>query len=291
MDIRELRSFIVLAEQLHFSRASELLHLSQPALTKQIRKLEDELGSPLFERGRHGSRLSTLGSHFLQEARSVVEKFDRLVTHGRQVVGGEAGLLRIGFGFHTLELVPRLVVKLREESPAVDITLRDMSTSEQSAELHAEQLDLGFMRLPVGPEFSVLRVVEDRLMLVSSADSRLPENLTLKQCFHAPFVLISDHRSPGFHHHVLRLCAKQDFHPRIVQQVTDFRTALALVRAGMGVSVIPQSFCTPPIDGIRYHPLRDADARWSVGATWRRGDTNPLLHRFLNLLKLEIPRG
>ncbi len=290
MDIRELRSFIVLAGQLHFGRASELLHLSQPALTKQIRKLEDELGSPLFERSRHGSRLSTLGVYFLREARDVVGRFDEIVTRSRQVVSGETGLLRIGFGFHTLELVPRLVVRLREDSPAVEIALRDMSTSEQSAELHAGQLDLGFMRLPAAREFSVLRVVEDRLMLVSSAESRLPEKLTLKQSRNEPFVLISEHRSPGFHGHVLQLCAKHGFHPRIVQQVTDFRTALALVRAGMGVSVIPQSFCDPPITGIRYHALRDADARWSVGAAWRKEDTNPLLHRFLSLLRSELTR-
>jgi DNA-binding transcriptional LysR family regulator len=287
MDIRELRSFIVLAEQLHFGRASELLHLSQPALTKQIRKLENELGSPLFERGRHGTSLSMLGVYFLREARSVVGKFDQLVTHSRQAVSGESGLLRIGFGFHTLELVPPLLVTLRKDSPAIDVTLRDMSTSEQAAELHAEQLDLGFMRLPVGPGFSVLRVVEDRLMLVSSAESSLPEKLPLKQCRDEPFVLISDQRSPGFHNHVLMLCAKHGFHPRIIQQVTDFRTALALVRAGMGLSVIPQSFSSPPFAGIRYHTLRDADARWSVGAAWRKGDTNPLLHRFLSLLKEE----
>ncbi|MES2572513.1 MAG: LysR family transcriptional regulator [Verrucomicrobiota bacterium] len=289
--MRELHSFVVLAEQLHFGRAAVLLHLSQPALTKQIRKLEEELGSPLFERGRHGSRLSAFGSLFLHEARPVVFQFDQLLTRGRRAAGGEAGLLRIGFGFHTLELVPRLVVELRREAPAIEVTLRDMSTAEQTAALQSEQIDLGFVRLPVGSPLSSLRVIEDRLMLVSSMESQLPGTLSLEQCRHQPFVLISGNRSPGFYNHVLMLCAKHGFHPRIVQEVTEVTTALALVRAGLGVAIIPHSFCTTQFAGIRYHMLREREARWGVGAAWRKGDTNPLLHRFLGLLRSGLKSG
>ncbi len=286
--MRELRSFIVLAEQLHFGRAAQLLHLSQPALTKQIKKLEDELGGSLFERDRHGSRLSAFGVRLLREARPVVWNFDALLVHGRQAVSGDTGLLRIGFGFHTLELVPRLVVKLRQSAPGIEVTLRDMSTAEQIAALQAEQIDLGFVRLPVGKEFNVLRVIEDRLMLVSSAAGTLPESLTLKGCVREPFVFISDNRSPGFYDHALRLCAKHGFHPRIVQQVSDFNTALALVQAGMGLSIIPESFCRTPFPGIRYHHLRDTLARWSVAGAWRKSDGNPVLARFLALLQADL---
>ena len=120
-------------------------------------------------------------------------------------------------------------MKLRQSAPDIEVTLRDMSTAEQVAALQAEQIDPGFVRLPVGKEFSRLWVIEDRLMLVSSAAGTLTENLTLKECRREPFVFISDNRSPGFYDHALRLCAKHGFHPRIVQQVTDFNTALALV--------------------------------------------------------------
>src|SRR3954465_14808556 len=131
MDIRELGSFVVLAEQLHFGRAAELLNMSQPALTKQIRRLEEDLGGPLFERGRRGTRLSAFGDQVLESARPLVAGMAALRERSRQAARGDAGRIRIGFGFHTFDVVPRLIVRLRRQSPQVEVTLRDMSTSEQ----------------------------------------------------------------------------------------------------------------------------------------------------------------
>src|SRR5712671_1250828 len=128
MEIRDVRAFVVLAEHLHFGRAARLLHLSQPALTKQIQRLEAELGSALFERGRHGARLTSYGRQWLGEARSVVEKFEQLKERGRLAARGEIGRLLIGFGFHTFELVPWIVAKMRRTAPGIEVGLRDMST-------------------------------------------------------------------------------------------------------------------------------------------------------------------
>jgi DNA-binding transcriptional LysR family regulator len=288
MELREVRSFVTLAEQLHFGRAARLLHLSQPALTKQIRRLEDELGGALLIRGRHGTQITMLGQQFLRGARSCVQDFDELLERTRKTAVGESGRLRIGFGFHTFELVPRIVVRLRENVPSIELSLRDMSTVEQTEALRSERIDLGFVRLPVGSEFETLPVIEDRLMLVSSTAANLPANLALKHCRDQPFVLISDSRSPTFHRHAVMLCAKYGFHPRTVQEVPEVTTALALVQAGLGLTMIPQSFGTTHFSGVRFHMLKDAEARWKVGAAWRKGDTNPLLHKFLALLKSEI---
>ena len=298
MDIRELRSFTILAEQLHFGRAARLLHLSQPALTKQIHRLEEELGGELLSRSRHGTELTALGRQFLTGARSLVRDCDELVVLTRRAAEGEVGRLRIGFGFHTFELVPRLVVRLRKSLPEVDIGLRDMSTAEQIEALRADKIDLGFVRVPVAG-FETLRVIEDRIMLVSSASAREPDDpsgerpsrsvrpgeLELRACRDRPFVLISRERSPSFHQQVLALCAKHGFHPRIVQEVPEITTALALVRAGLGLSLIPQSVGTTRFAGVRFHLLKDQEARWFVGAAWRKGDSNPVLHRFLALLR------
>jgi len=290
MDIREVRSFITLAEQLHFGRAARLLHLSQPALTKQIHRLEEELGGMLFERSRHGTHLTALGRQFLPGARSLVRECDELVTLIRRAAKGEAGRLRIGFGFHTFELVPRIVVRLQKTLPDVDLSLRDMSTTEQIEALRAERIDLGFVRGPAPGEFDSRPVIEDRLMLVSGQSAGLPVNLELEACRDQSFVLVSQERSPTMHQHVLSLCAKHRFHPRIVQEVPEVTTALALVRAGLGVTLIPQSFGTSRFAGVRFHILKDREARWSVEAAWRKGDSNPVLHRFLELLKRERKR-
>lgn len=286
MDIRELRSFVILGEQLHFGRAARLLHLSQPALSKQIRRLEQELGADLLERGKHGARLTPFGRQLLEDARTTVKGFAQLQERARRAAIGETGELRIAFGYHTFELVPKLIVKFRALAPGVEINLRDRSTAEQMADLAAERIDVGFARLPVGTQFEFFPVVKDRLALVSSAVASFRGPLAAAR--DQPFVAISHTRAPGFHGHTLRVCAKHGFHPQIVQEVPEFTTVLALVRAGLGLAFVPTSLWAANFEGLRVHPLREREAEWKVGAVWRKGDSNIALRRFLELLRPEI---
>jgi DNA-binding transcriptional LysR family regulator len=288
MEMRELRSFVLLAQQLHFGRTARLLNLSQPALTKQIRRVEEDLGCSLFERGKHGTKLTSAGEQFLNEARPIVSGFERLVDAGRSLARGDRGRLRLGFGFHTFELVPRLIARLRHTVPDVQIGLRDMSTVEQIEGLRSGRLDIGFVRSPVSNEFETTPVIRDRLALVSSTDSRLPTKATLDDCAGEPFILISNERAPTFRRHAIALCAKFGFHPRAIQDTSEVTTSLALVRAGLGVTLIPQSFGIPHIRGLRLHEVQDPAASWEVSAAWRRSDANPVLMRFLELLGKEV---
>jgi DNA-binding transcriptional LysR family regulator len=281
MTIDDWHAFVVLAEHLHFARTADLLGLTQPALSKRIHKLEGDLGGPLFERGRQGTRLTTLGEQLLPRARKSLASFQELAEHGRRLAGGQRGRLRIGFGFHTLELVPRLLMRLRRPGDEIDVELRDMSTKEQLAALETHQLDVGFLRLPVGPPWSTRAVSEDEVVLVSNRDrpvARLAEARDL------PFVLVSSQRSPTLYDHSLRLCAACGFHPRVVQQAPEITTALALVRAGMGVALLPGSFVRSHEAGVEVASLAALDARWQVGAAWHPDDRNPVLLRFLDLL-------
>ena len=278
MEIRELRSFVLLAEQLHFGRAAKLMNLSQPALTKQVRRMEEELGTAL----------STFGEWFLKDARLTLQSFDGLMDRGKRAAKGEAGRLNIGFGFHTFELVPRLIVKLREIAPGIEVSLRDMSTDEQRRALEAGRIDLGFLRLPLPSGYKTLPVVRDKLALISSGASGLPATATLKDCRDVPFVALSEDRAPGFHHHMLMVCGKYGFYPKIVQQVPELTTAVALVRAGLGVAVIPESFWSSRLEDVRLHAIKDREAGWQVSAGWHAGDTNPALAKFLGLLREEV---
>lgn len=286
--MRELRSFVLLGQQLHFGRTARLLNLSQPALTKQIRRVEEDLGCSLFQRGKHGTKLTSAGELFLEEAKPIVSGFDRLFEAGRRLSRGDSGRLRIGFGFHTFELVPRLIARLRQLAPGVEISLRDMSTAEQTEGLRSGRIDAGFVRAPASKEFETIPVINDRLILVTPADSRLPEKATLGDCAEEPFILISNERAPTFRRHAIALCAKFGFHPRAIQDTSEVTTSLALVRAGLGVTLIPQSFGTAHITGVRLHELDDPAASWAVSAAWRRDDTNPVLKRFIELLRQEI---
>ena len=172
-----------------------------------------KLGLFSFRRGRHGTKLTSAGEQFLEEARPIVNGFDRLVEGGRRLARGESGRLRIGFGFHTFELVPRLIGRLRQIAPGVEISLRDMSTLEQTEALRSGRIDAGFVRSPVSKEFEATPVIRDRLALVSSRDSRLPENATLKDCAQEPFILISNERAPTFRRHASRFARNSVFIP------------------------------------------------------------------------------
>jgi len=288
MELREIRSFVILAEQLHFGRAARLLHLTQPALTKQIRRLEDELGGELLLRGRHGAQLTSLGRLFLEGAAELVRDSESLLSNTQRVARGEGGRLRIGFGFHTFDLVPRIIVRLRKSLPDISISLRDMSTTEQIEELLSEKVDLGFIRTSSVKGLEIVPVLQDRVMLVTSREANHPVEVNLSTLKNEPFVMISRQRSPTYYSHVLQVCATHGFHPRVVQEVPEITTILALVRAGLGISMIPESFCNNRFQGIRFHNIPGPKSAWSVAAAWRKGDPNPLIARFMGLLKTEI---
>ncbi len=291
MNVEALRSFTILAGHLHFGRAAQALHLSQPALTKQIRRLEETLGGRLFERGKQGTRLTVLGSRFLPQAREQLASFDRLFADTRKEAQGHGGRLKIGFGWYTLELVPRLVVRLRNLEPAIEISLQDMATADQLISLQNGQLDIGFTRLPLPASTRHLEsrpVLTGHLGLVLPVRGFRPPKPSLEDCRDKPFVLLSKERSPGLYDLVLKLFARHGFHPRIVQEVSELTTAMALVRAGMGLSIIPESSWSRRFGGVSIQTLPEPAAAWTVGAVWRLRDSNPALHRFLGLLRSEV---
>lgn len=286
MTLDDWHAFAVLAEHLHFARTADLLGLTQPALSKRIQKLEEELGGQLFERGRQGTRLTALGEQLLPRAQRCLSSFHELEEYGRRLAGGRTGRLRIGFGFHTLELVPRLLMNLRRPGDEIEVELRDMSTKEQLQALENHQLDVGFLRLPLGPPWATLAVSEDEVVLVSN---RKHPVVRLADCREMPFVLISAQRSPTLYEHSLQLCATSGFHPKVVQQVPEVPTALALVRAGMGVALLTGSFARSHDSGVHVASLTGLESRWQVGAAWNPQDRNPVLLRFLDLLAGRCP--
>jgi DNA-binding transcriptional LysR family regulator len=289
MELTRLRSFIVLAERLHFGEAARLLRLSQPALSKQIRQLEDEVGAPLFDRGRHGARLTEVGSLFAEEARRLVQQAEAALEKGRRAARGEVGRLAIGFGFSTVTLVPRVISKFRLRYPGVEIELRDMSTPEQIDALRAGSIHIGFVRLPAGRGLRQAPVLEDRLVLALPAHGNVgykPGDLSGSR--DSPFIMLRRGLSLSLHEHIIRLCARYGFHPRVVQEANEFPTVLGLVAAGLGVALVPESQLRTQIEEITIQRIGDRAAHWQVGAAWRREKGSPLTAEFLALLREEL---
>jgi DNA-binding transcriptional LysR family regulator len=292
MEIRLLRSFQVLADEGHFGRASQTLHLSQPALTKQIKQLEAEIGSLLFVRGHHGAQLTRLGRSFADEVAPLLRHADGVLDRARRAASGQVGELRIGFGIATRLFVPRLVSRFRRAHPEVQVTLQDMSSPAQLDALERETLDIGFVRLPIDRRLAQIPVVEDRLVLaVPEARRAELEHRPPQQLGEEPFVEVAQSRSPSFHAHVLRVCARYGFRPRVVQSATEFFTVLALVSAGMGVAVVPSGVTATRVEGVAYLSLGVPEARWRVGAAWVARAPSPAREEFLVLLREAVARS
>jgi DNA-binding transcriptional LysR family regulator len=289
MEFHRMRSLVILADQLHFGRAAGILHLSQPALSKQIRLLEEEIGGTLFLRGRQGAELTALGKVVVAEARAVVKASENFASVCRHAASGEVGTLDIGFGFTALEIVPAAVAAFRCHRPNVVIRLSDISTAEQVEALHSGRIQLGVVRMPVAREFAQEALLEDSLALVVPEATWRPR-CSLKSFRDAPFILLARDRAPGFHGHVLRLCARSGFSPRVVQETNEFHTVLAFVAAGVGVGFVSKSFMNarPAPVGVRTVELLDSAARWTVGAAWRKQERNPLVDRFVQTLQEQM---
>ena len=289
MDMRLLKSFNSLAGIGHYGRTARTIHLSQPALTKQIRQLEEEIGGALFVRGRLGAQLTPLGQILAEDVAPLLRHADRVLDRARRASRGEIGELRLGFGIATRLLVPRLVSRFRRAFPDVQVSLQDTSTPIQLEALAGGTLDVGFVRLPIEAPLVHLPVVEERLVL-AVPESRREELASRSPTSFAdePFVELGAARSPSFHAHVQRVCAAYGIRPVVSQSATEFFTVLALVAARMGIAVVPSAVTQTRVEGVAYLPLDVPEAAWRVGAAWLPAASSPAREAFLDLLRAHL---
>lgn len=272
LEIDDLRSFLILSEQLHFRRAAEMLHISQPALSKQIRRLEDRLGGQLLVRRSRGLHLTPAGEVLLQHARQVIEDSESAERITRLALKGEAGTLRVGFGVAVLARgLPNVMMRFRKRFPNVDLSVRNMSTSDQIEELRERKIDVGFVRLPIRTgEIEAIPIVKERLMIVLSEQSTYDTRKGLAGLSNAPFILPCRADSASFYDHVFRTCRAAGFMPTVVQETDVFFTALNLVRAGLGISIAPSAVQLMRVPQIRFAETKIPEGEWNIGIAWNR---------------------
>jgi DNA-binding transcriptional LysR family regulator len=285
MELRQLRYFVAVAEELHFRRAAERLHMSHPPLSHQIRLLEDELGCVLLERTRRRVELTPAGNALLRDARAALGDLDRAARNARRIHEGQTGLLRVSFaGSALLSLVPRVVHGLREQHPEIDIELRERSTSDQVRALAAGATDLGLAPLPVGDaDVDVEVLVREHTVAAVPAAHPLARarRLTLRLLAESPFVLFPREQAPGYHDLLMTAVTSAGTPPRVIQQAAETQTIIGLVAAGVGVSLVPASVQQLALDGVAYRPVSDAPDT-ELAALARRGERTGLIAAFLD---------
>jgi DNA-binding transcriptional LysR family regulator len=290
MELRQLRYFIAVAEELNFTRAAERLHIGQPPLSHAIQMLEADVGAQLFERTKRWVRMTEAGRLFLDDARRILALAEQAGVTARRAQRGEAGELRIGFTFSTplTPLFATVINRYRQQFPAVSLTLHEMATLPQLEALSQRALDLGFIRPPEGPlppSLALDRLREDPLVAVLPATSALCARAAVHMADMADqsFVMYPKEVGTGIHPQIYRLCRAAGFEPRIGQQAGEAATIIGLVAAGCGVSVLPGSFDRIRMDGVCYRPLLDADATTSLLLARRFDARSKLVDAFVAL--------
>ncbi|AQT92119.1 LysR family transcriptional regulator [Pseudomonas azotoformans] len=291
MELRHLRYFIAVAEELHFGRAAQVLGISQPPLSQQIQALEQEVGARLFERTNRRVELSEAGRLFLQEARLVLAQVDKAADVARRAQLGELGELKIGFTSSAPfnSSIPQAIFAFRQAFPAVHLNLQEMSSTEVAESLVDESIQVGLMRpLPLPDSLGVVELMREPLVAVLNAGHPLVEGsergLHLAQLAQEPFVFFPRTYGSGLYAQLLNLARDAGFSPHFAQEAGEAMTIIGLVAAGLGVSVLPASYQRIRIDGVVYRTLLDQEAVTAVWLVQRKGVQTPMAEAFVELL-------
>ncbi|MDO8212661.1 LysR family transcriptional regulator [Conexibacter sp. CPCC 206217] len=298
VELRHLRYFVAVAEELSFTRAAERLHIAQPPLSTQIRKLERELGVELFDRSRRAVALTAAGDVLLVEARRLLEQVDQSLRAAVRAGTGEVGRLAIGFvPSASNALLPSQLRAFHGRYPGVELTLREMAPDDLVAAVLAGGIDVCFLYLPFADERLRTRtVLREPLVAALPAEHRLAggrrKTVALEQLRDEPFVLPARHHMPGLNAGIVAACRSAGFEPEVVQRdVWLLQTVLGLVAAGLGVALVPASVQNLNRAGVVFRPLRDAHAPIEMGAFWRAGDGSAALANFVAMLPTDTSDG
>ena len=284
MELRHLRSFLAVAQELHFGRAAARLHISQPPLSQQIRRLEDEIGARLFRRTNRRVQLTPAGRAFLAEARQTIVSAQRAVGAAQRAERGEVGELIVGYvASATYGPLPDVIRMFRKRLPEVELKLRNLRSVHQSQALLDRRIDVGFVR----PHAVDSRLVYETLwrepvVVALPGDHALAHRTAVDIADLASdiFLIAPAEDTVAFHDEVLALCRKAGFTPRVDDGVSDVQAAIALVAAGLGIHPVAASLERFRRRGVVYRPLRARNLRIEMGLAWRRDDDSALVQQF-----------
>jgi DNA-binding transcriptional LysR family regulator len=288
MELRQLRYFVAVAEELHFRRAAARLHMSQPPLSNQLRLLEEELGCPLMIRSRRRVELTPAGESFLRDARALLADLDEAVVTAQRIHAGRAGQLRISFvGSALLSLVPDVVKRYRATRPDVEVQLRERSTEEQLRELRAGSIDVALVPLPVdAPDLRTELLRRERAVAALPAAHPLAklQQVPLRRLGREPLVMFPREQAPGLHDRLLSSLSGPDGPPSVAQYAPETQTIIGLVAAEIGVSLVQASVQRLALPGVTYRRVRGAP-EIELAALLPPGEVLPQAREFVDLAR------
>ena len=290
MELRHLRYFRAVAEELHFGRAAERLHMAQPPLSQQIRQLERELGVTLLVRSTRKVELTPAGEAYLKRVVAILDAVDEAGAQAQRIAEGVEGHLAIGcVGSATYSLLPRLVRALREELPGVDVSVRgEMLAPAQITALLTGEIDLALLRPPIEQSGVLVETVRrDRLLaaLPEGHPLAMRDNLSVNDLRDEEFVAHAGHGRSVMNSILTAMCADAGFVPRVRHEVEETSTLVTLVSAGLGVAIVPEPTAALDIAGVCYRPLAPDALGVDLAAARAEQANSPLLEKVLAVLR------
>jgi DNA-binding transcriptional LysR family regulator len=289
MELRLLRSFVAVAEERHFGRAAERLHMAQPPLSQQIRRLENELGVQLLHRTTRRVELAPAGEVLLARARAILEAVEQAAEDSRRAATGEVGRISIGFtGSTTYEMLPVVASALRQELPGVELELHgEMLTPAQVLGLVDGSLDVGLLRPPVRERSLTVEVIRSEPLIAAlPAGHRLAaaDAVPVEELADEPFVAYPSQFRSVLHDAVEEACAVHGFLPSVAIEAAETSTLVSFVAAGVGVSLVPASTTAMTVTGAVYRPLEGDAPQVQLAIASRAGDESAALRRALGFI-------
>ena len=287
MEFRQLQYFLGVADELHFSRAAEKLFITQPALSRQIQALEENLGVLLFERDKRNVKLTLAGEYLREEAKLVLSQVENITQRTQLIHKGEEGELRIGHpGSAIYSVIPPLLSKLRQDFPSIKANLSEILEDDLYGNLKNYQIDVGFVREPYSDKsLSIKVLMEESFCLVLPENHWITaENFTsLAQIKYEPFVLPPRHLGSIYYDLIVRMCEREGFMPNVVHESIHGATILRLVEYNLGISILPASYRQSTAMRVKFIELKDIPERTQLSMAWRKNDSNPILQKFLKV--------
>jgi DNA-binding transcriptional LysR family regulator len=291
MDIQTLKNFIKLADTLHFTKASEQVFMAQPALSRQIKQLEQTIGAELFKRNKRNVSLTKAGLYFKQAAQQTIEQLNYAISRTRQIHNGEAGEIRIGYTHSVVQtILPGIIKEIRTQFPAIRTILREMNNTDQYNDLVEQKLDIGFVTNPIVPENLKSRIFYEDVFVVV-----LPENHHLLQpgawdfgaLANETFILPHHIDGSDYVHTVESICFDAGFLPNVVHHTASVNSAFKLVEAGLGVTIEPKRSLSGQNLAIKYVELSKIPQKAQSTILWNENTENEL-NPVLQLVKRAI---
>ncbi|MCC5668690.1 LysR family transcriptional regulator [Nostoc sp. CHAB 5784] len=290
MELRHLRYFIAVAEELHFSRAAERLHIAQPPLSQQIQQLEAQLGVELFQRKtKRQVQLTEAGQVFLQEAYQLLAQLQKAIELIQKTGRGEKGQLRIGFtSLVTYDLLPVILRRFREQFPEVELILQELTTTQQEQALQERCIHVGFAHPPLEDNTLNQECIQREALIVAMLETHPlaeQEKISVRSLVNENFIMFPRHLGPGLYDQIVSLCQQGNFSPKVTQEAIQMQTIIGLVSAGMGIAIAPSSLQNLQRGGVVYRAVEEKTPLVETAIVWQQQDMTPVLREFLQVVR------